>query len=79
MIPEAGKWNLRKAILSGREEMFIAYFYKVALVIETEILKRDADYGICVVDVSNIPYANYFHRRCKISWIFHNDCIVITT
>ncbi|CAG7732680.1 unnamed protein product [Allacma fusca] len=64
MFPEAGtRWNLRKVIQTGREQMFINYVHKVGLTIEAEILERDADYGICVADVGNIPYAHYFHRR----------------
>ncbi|CAG7732679.1 unnamed protein product [Allacma fusca] len=64
MLPEAGrKWNLKKIIQNGGEHMFIKYIHKVGLTIEAEILERDADYGICVIDVGEIPYANYFHRR----------------
>jgi len=63
MIPHGGMWNIKKAIQSGKEELFVRYVLKVAANFERTVLQRDAAYGILICDCSDIHYGNYFHKR----------------
>jgi hypothetical protein len=63
MIPAFREWNLTHVVSSGQGEIFLRFFHTIGLAVEAELLKRDADYAIMVVDVANIPYSHFLHRQ----------------
>ena len=60
-IPQCGLWNIRQAIVRGREEMFTRYVLQMGIKLEAEVLRRNVDYGFLGADVKNVANGNFLH------------------
>ena len=65
-IPQCGLWNIREAIIKGREDMFTRYVLQIGIKFEAEVLRRNVDYGYLIADVKNIAFGNFLHARSNL-------------
>ena len=71
IIPDGGRWNCRRQIELGREDMLGRYLHRLTEASEMELIKRGVDATILISNVEGMPFSHFCSKKSKSLLMLH--------